>query len=107
MINTKYANSAEDHPDIQLIFGGYLADCAETGMVGEKKGKKRMIYIIPTLLHPKSRGFLRLKESNPLSKPLINAKYLTHPDDVGALIEGIKFSIQLSETEAMKRYDSF
>lgn len=103
MINTKYADPREDHPDVQLIFGGYLADCAETGMVGEKKGTKRMIFIIPTVLHPKSRGVLRLKSKDPLAKPYISGKYLTHPDDVGALIEGIKFSIKLSETEAMKR----
>lgn len=104
MINTKYANAQEDHPDIQLIFGGYLADCAETGMVGEKKGKKRSIYIIPTLLHPRSRGHLRLRDNDPLSKPLIYPKYLTHPDDVGGLIEGIKFSIRLAETRTLEKY---
>jgi len=104
MVNTKYANPREDHPDVQLIFGGYLADCAETGMVGEKKGANRSIYIIPTILHPKSRGYLRLRNNDPLSKPLIYPKYLTHPDDAAALVEAIKFSIQLSETEALKKY---
>jgi choline dehydrogenase-like flavoprotein len=94
----------EDHPDIQMIFGGYLADCSETGMVGEKKGSNRVILFIPTLLHPKSRGYVRLRNNDPLSKPIICAKYLTHPDDVGALIEGIKFSIALTETEALKKY---
>ncbi|KAK0162809.1 hypothetical protein PV327_006555 [Microctonus hyperodae] len=104
MINTRYANPQEDHPDIQLIFGGYLADCAETGMVGEKKGNKRSIYIIPTLLHPRSRGYLRLRDNNPLSKPMIYPKYLTDSQDVARLIEGIKFSIRLSETKTLSRY---
>lgn len=103
MINTKYADAGEDHPDVQLIFGGYLADCSETGMVGEKKGKNRVILIIPTILHPKSRGYLRLRSNDPLAKPMIYARYLTHPDDVGALIEGIKFSIALTETQALKK----
>lgn len=107
MINTKYANPKDDHPDVQLIFGGYLADCAETGMVGETKGNNRTIYIIPTYLHPKSRGYLRLRNNDPLSKPLIYPKYLSHPDDVAGLIEAIKFSIRLSETEALSRYDTF
>lgn len=106
MINTKYADPRNDHPDVQLIFGGYLADCAETGMVGEKKGTNRSIYVIPTILHPKSRGYLRLRNNDPLSKPLIYPKYLTHPDDVAALVEAVKFSIRLSETEALKRYKS-
>lgn len=103
MINTKYANPKEDYPDIQMIFGGYLADCAETGMVGEKKGSNRIIVFIPTLLHPKSRGYLRLRNNDPLSKPLIHAKYLTHPDDVKVLVEGIKFSIALSKTETLRK----
>lgn len=105
MINTKYADPREDHPDVQLIFGGYLADCAETGMVGEKKGTNRSIYIIPTILHPKSRGYLRLRNNDPLSKPLIYPKYLTHPDDVAALVEAVQFGIRLSETQALKRYE--
>ncbi|KAH0954706.1 hypothetical protein HN011_007305 [Eciton burchellii] len=104
MINTKYANPREDHPDVQLIFGGYLADCAETGMVGEKKGANRSIYIIPTLLHPKSRGYLRLRNNDPLSKPLIYPKYLSHSDDVATVVEAIKFSIRLTETQALKKY---
>ncbi|XP_046737984.1 glucose dehydrogenase [FAD, quinone] [Diprion similis] len=104
MINTKYANPRDDHPDIQLIFAGYLADCAETGMVGEKKGANRSIYIIPTLLHPKSRGYLRLRSSDPLEKPMIYPKYLTVPEDVARLVEGIKFTVRLAETDALKRY---
>lgn len=104
MVNTKYADAREDHPDVQLIFGGYLADCAETGMVGEKKGTNRSIYIIPTILHPKSRGYLRLRNNDPLSKPLIYPKYLTHADDAAALVDGVKFSIKLSEAQALKRY---
>ena len=102
MINTKYADPEEDHPDIQLIFGGYLADCSETGMVNEKIGLKTQIYIYPTVLHPKSKGYLKLKNNDPLSKPMIHPQYLHHPDDVGALVEGIKISIQLTETQALK-----
>lgn len=106
MVNSKYANPKEDHPDIQLIFGGYLADCAETGMVGESKGANRSIYVIPTFLHPKSRGYLRLRNNDPLSKPLIYPKYLSHAEDVAGLVEGIKFSNRLAETDALSRYDN-
>lgn len=104
MINTPSSDPRQDHPDIQLIFGGYLADCAETGMVGENKGSNRTILIIPTLLHPKSRGYIKLRNSDPLSKPMIYPKYLTHADDVKGLVEGIKFSVKLAETGALRRY---
>lgn len=100
IINSKYANPADEHPDLQFFFGGFLANCARTGMVGEKlDNKTRQIQIIPALLHPKSRGYLKLKDNNPLSHPLIYAQYYTHPDDVKVVVEGIKFAIQLSETK--------
>lgn len=54
--------------------------------------------MIPAVLHPKSRGFLKLKDNDPLSHPLISPLYYTHPDDVKVMVEGIKFGIKLSET---------
>lgn len=108
-VNTKLANPALDHPDVQYFFGGYLADCAKTGQVGEQAPNVgdlnlRSIQIIPAVLHPKSRGYLKLKDNNPLSHPAIYAKYLTHPDDVTTLIEGIKIALKLTETNALKKY---
>lgn len=108
-VNTKLANPALDHPDMQYFFGGYLADCAKTGQVGEHVSSGgdstlRSIQIIPAVLHPKSRGFLKLKDNNPFTHPAIYAKYLTHPDDVTTLIEGIKIAIKLTETNALKKY---
>ncbi|KAL0867473.1 hypothetical protein ABMA27_008259 [Loxostege sticticalis] len=104
-INTKYADPAGDHPDVQLFFGGFLADCAKTGMVGERLGNgSRSIQIIPTVLHPKSRGRLEIASADPFEYPKIYANYLTHPDDVKTLVEGIKFAIKLSETKALKRF---
>lgn len=94
-----------EHPDIQFFFGGFLANCAKTGQVGERvDNNTRSIQIIPTVLHPLSRGFIKLKDNNPLSHPLIYANYLSHPNDVKVLIEGIKFAIQLSETKSLRRY---
>lgn len=76
-INTKYSNPAEDHPDIQLFFGGFLADCAKTGMVGERLDNgSRTIQIIPTVLHPKSRGRLQIRSADPFDYPKIYAKYV-------------------------------
>ncbi|CAG9814735.1 unnamed protein product, partial [Phaedon cochleariae] len=104
-VNTKYQDPHEDHPDVQFFFGGFLADCARTGQIGEKvNNDSRSIQIIPTVLHPKSRGSLRLRDSNPLSHPLIYANYYTHPDDVKVVVEGIKIALKLSETTALRQY---
>ncbi|ERL86927.1 hypothetical protein D910_04330 [Dendroctonus ponderosae] len=99
-INSKYNDPNLDHPDLQFFFGGFLANCARTGMVGERVDNgSRQINIIPTVLHPKSRGELRLKDRNPRSHPLIFANYFTHPDDVKVLVEGIRFALRLAETK--------
>lgn len=99
-VNTKYSDPRLEHPDIQLFFGGFLANCARTGQVGEKvDNNTRSIQMIPTVLHPKSRGVLKLKDNNPLSPPLIYANYFTNPMDVKVIVEGIKFAMKLSETK--------
>ncbi|XP_019869240.2 glucose dehydrogenase [FAD, quinone] [Aethina tumida] len=105
-INTKYnENPSQEQPDVQYFFGGFLANCARTGQVGEKvDNNTRSIQIIPAVLHPKSRGEIKLKDNNPLSHPLIYANYYTHPDDVKVMVEGIKFAIELANTKALKRY---
>ncbi|VVC97027.1 unnamed protein product, partial [Leptidea sinapis] len=104
-INTKYANPEEDNPDIQMFFSGFLADCAKTGLVGEKLGDgSRTVQMFPAVLRPKSRGSIEIASADPFAYPKIYANYLTHPDDVKTLIEGIKFGIKLSETKALQRY---
>lgn len=49
--------ATQDHPDLQIFFGGYQAACATTGLVGSLMGDGgRHISISPTNLHPRSRG---------------------------------------------------
>ncbi|XP_063220572.1 glucose dehydrogenase [FAD, quinone] [Bacillus rossius redtenbacheri] len=109
IINSKFANASEDNPDLQFFFGGFLANCARSGQVGEvsdsnKLNSSRVINIIPTVLHPKSRGVLKLRTANPLDKPLIYARYLSHPDDVATLVDGINIALNLSKTPALQSY---
>jgi len=44
--------------------------------------------IFPVLLHPRSKGNIRLKSSNPDDPPLINPNYLSEETDVKILAEG-------------------
>ena len=46
------------------------------------------IRFIPTYLHPKSRGTIRLKSKDPMEYPLIDPNYLYHPEDVDGLVRG-------------------
>ncbi|XP_069181513.1 glucose dehydrogenase [FAD, quinone] [Procambarus clarkii] len=56
----------------------------------------------PMLTRPKSRGTVRLSSSNPKAAPLIDPNYLSHPDDVKTLIRGIKFSLAVGDTPALR-----
>lgn len=63
-----------------------------------------MIAIFPVLLHPKSKGQVRLRNNDPLSRPLIYPGYMAHPQDRAVQIEAIKFALRLVKTEALKKY---
>ena len=103
-IASKYADNV-NNPDIQFYFGGFLADCAKTGQVGELINEhSRSIQIFPAVLHPKSRGYITLASNDPLTHPRIYANYLEEEHDIKVLVEGIKFAIRLSETDALKAY---
>ncbi|XP_045454198.1 glucose dehydrogenase [FAD, quinone] [Melitaea cinxia] len=116
-INTKYANATEDWPDIEFMMTS--ASIPSDGGTQVKKAhsitdefydevfshltNKDVYGIFPMMLRPKSRGFIKLRSKNPLDYPIMVHNYLTHPDDVGVLREGVKAAIATAETQAMKR----
>lgn len=103
-ISSKYAERP-GVPDIQFYFAGFLASCAKTGQVGELlSNHSRSIQMFPAVLHPKSRGYITLNSNDPLAPPKIVANYLDEEHDLRVLIDGIKFAIRLSETDALKAY---
>ncbi len=53
------------------------------------------------LVDPKSRGEVRLASADPLSKPIVAANFLSHPDDVGSLVAGIDLCRALGNAPAM------
>ncbi|XP_076165460.1 glucose dehydrogenase [FAD, quinone] [Ptiloglossa arizonensis] len=63
---------------------------------------KNTVTIAPVLLHPKSKGEIKLRSSDPSDPPLIDPKYLSNKDDIAILIDGLQFVKKLVETDAMK-----
>lgn len=59
------------------------------------------ITVLPVVLHPKSRGTVRLLDKNPFSQPLIDPKYLSDIDDVKILVKGIEIIKKILKTKAM------
>lgn len=117
-ISTKYANQSDDWPDIEFMLtsssissdGGMqvkrahgLSDDFYKEMY-EAINNRDLFGVFPMMLRPKSRGFLKLRSKNPLDYPLLYHNYLTHPDDVNVLREGVKAAIAFGETSSMKRF---
>lgn len=58
---------------------------------------------IVMLFHPKSIGYMELRDANPFSAPKFFSNFLKHPEDVETLLEGVKFTIQLLQTPQFQR----
>lgn len=106
-INSKYADPSGSFPDLQIFFAGYLAHCAKSGEINAPLDSSnpdlpKELTISPVVLHPKSRGYLTLKSKNPLEPPQMYANYLTEPEDVSTLIEGIRVTQRLANTTVLK-----
>nr|CAD7568918.1 unnamed protein product [Timema californicum] len=55
-----------------------------------------------TLLRPKSRGYVKLRDKSPHSPPLIYPNFLSHRDDIKILVEAGRLSQHLSNTPTMR-----
>lgn len=55
------------------------------------------------LLHPKSRGQVRLRSSNPSVDPLIEIGYFRNVKDVKIMVDAIKFMIRVKDTSYYRK----
>jgi choline dehydrogenase len=56
------------------------------------------------LVAPKSRGAVRLRSSNPTDRPIVDARFLSHADDVKALAYGIEMAREIGNSPAMRDF---
>lgn len=56
------------------------------------------------LVAPKSRGEIRLRSANPADRPVVDARFLSHPDDVAALARGIEVARDIGNSQAMREH---
>jgi len=82
-------------PDIEFHWGPILF--IHNGAI---QVERHAYTFVPTLVTPQSRGHLELRSSDPTVYPAIYANYLSHEDDLQALVESVKMSRKLSQTKA-------
>lgn len=99
-VNTKYQDPAEDYPDIQLFIAP-TADNMDGGLFGKRANGltdetyaelyEDILYepsfsVVPLVLRPRSRGYIKLRDSSPYSPPRIYPNYYSDPQDVKVMV---------------------
>jgi choline dehydrogenase-like flavoprotein len=108
-VKTNY--SIDDRPDLQMYYSGGLGgrEVAEgvnlipllaKQLIGityddDELPSQSGFMVVPTDLHPKSKGTIRLDTKRPFLRPLISPNYLSHPDEVEVLLKGVRVTQKL------------
>ncbi|KAF2894190.1 hypothetical protein ILUMI_11980 [Ignelater luminosus] len=73
-----------------------------------KLPRKSAFTVYLVLLHPKSRGILKLRSSDPYDYPLINLRFLSDPnnEDIERIYEGIQMTLEIINTTAFKTFEA-
>jgi choline dehydrogenase len=56
------------------------------------------------LVTPQSRGTVKLRSANPADRPIVDMRFLSHPDDVVKLERSIKIAREAAATTALKPF---
>jgi choline dehydrogenase-like flavoprotein len=82
-------------PDIEFMFRATVGE-PHLWFPGFRPAFEDGFAIRPTLLHPKSRGEVVLRSTDPLDPPSIRNGFLQHPDDLTTLVRGAKLGLDLA-----------
>ena len=86
-------------PDVQLHFiPAFVVDHGRT------KLKQNGFTLHMCQLRPESRGTIRLKSSDPLAHPAIDANYLAEPRDLDVLVEATRMAREIFAQAAFQPY---
>ncbi|XP_055933903.1 glucose dehydrogenase [FAD, quinone]-like [Argiope bruennichi] len=111
-LNGKGVSPREDFPDYQLYFIEINKQIAkyQTGLkpllydLAFSPYENDPIFIcLSSILHPKSRGTVRLQSTNPYDPPLIDPNYYADPADVEAVVKGLKTCLKIGSSKSMKK----
>jgi choline dehydrogenase len=81
-------------PDLQIAF----VHVPFNGIIGQRHPNS--ISILPGVVRPLSRGWVRLASPDPLAKPLVNPNYLGVEADRTRLVRGVEIAREIFATRA-------
>ncbi|GFV94762.1 hypothetical protein TNCV_3864851 [Trichonephila clavipes] len=104
-----------EYPDYQLYFWeGYAGLTKDQHRIkpeyfeaiyGPYK-EKPFYWCLSQILHPKSKGEVTLRSSDPYDPPIIDPKYFSHPKDMEVIIAGLKKCKEFGESDALRNIGS-
>lgn len=84
-------------PNMQFMFGTLSAD-QQGGAIHPFPG----FTIVPCVLRPRSRGFVRVRSADPHEDPEIQPNYFGDARDVDELLQGAKFARRVANTAPLR-----
>nr|CAD7434686.1 unnamed protein product [Timema monikensis] len=92
---TEYENIT-DYNDIQFTF-----ENTHLGGV-HPNSYYDQITVIPIVLRPKSRGYIKIKSKDPFEHPLINPNYFSEEYDIKILLKGLQYGIDFLKSKTFQ-----
>ena len=96
--------SQSDRPDIQFHFSpGHAGDDYNTDIYNVKSFPRTNGFtVLVVLLHPESKGFVGLRDSNPLNSPIIQPNIFNSEIDRSKLLTGLKKAMAVADDDCFR-----
>lgn len=98
-------NEETDVPDIEFMFRANHP-APRVWFPGVRSPAPDSFGIRPTLLHPRSRGSVRLRSVNPFDKPRIDYNFLTDPSDMATIVAGARRALEVAAQRPLDPFRS-
>ncbi|XP_077557581.1 glucose dehydrogenase [FAD, quinone]-like [Haemaphysalis longicornis] len=115
-LSTSNVNASLEYPDVEIALQTVAPSTIFTEYYEMNMGLRPDVYMQyymphrgrfgfqagPVLNRPKSRGYIKIKSRDPFEHPLIEPNYQSHPEDIATAVEGVKLTIKLIESRALR-----
>src|SRR3569833_3089695 len=89
-------------PQLEIIFSDGYTGVRGYPAAGSPLYGKNFFTLIAGVMHPLSRGSVHIASANVSAKPVLDPRYLSHPYDVQAAVEGVKAARRLAHASPLR-----